>query len=188
MEWTKRIEQEINFEQRERRRPGWLALVVALAIPLTVGGLSSLATRQAIPTWYRELRKPAWSPPRWLFAPVWTLLYLAMGVASWRIWRRGAQTGLTERLWRRDRNSQVRGALALYGLQLVLNGAWSLIFFGGRRIDLALGEIALLWATILATLVRFYQIDPVAGWLLVPYQAWVSFASLLNATIWRLNR
>jgi benzodiazapine receptor len=153
-----------------------VSLVVAVVIPLVVGGLGGIATASAIPTWYQGLDKPAWNPPNWVFGPVWTLLYVLMGVAAWLVWRQG---------WD---NPQVRGALAIFGVQLLLNLFWSLIFFGLRSPGWAVLEIAVLWGFILATTVQFYRLESVAGLLLVPYQLWVTFAAVLNATIWQLNR
>ncbi len=153
-----------------------LSAAVALAIPLSMGVLGAVATRSSISSWYRRLDKPSWNPPDWVFGPVWTLLYLAMGLASWRIWRRG--TG----------NRQVQGALFVYGVQLVLNLLWSVIFFGLRRAGWAAAEIGALWAMILQTVRRFYRLDPVAGLLLVPYQLWTTFAGALNLAVWRMNR
>ena len=153
-----------------------VSLVVAIAIPLIVGGLGGIATASSIPTWYRTLEKPTWNPPDWIFGPVWTLLYILMGVALWLVWRLG---------WD---NPQVRRALLLFGVQLLFNLLWSLIFFGLRRPDWALLEIVVLWVLILATATQFYRLQPVAGWLLVPYQLWVTFAAGLNAAIWWLNR
>lgn len=121
--------------------------------------------------WYADLIKPSWNPPGWVFGPVWTLLYLAMAWAGWRIWR------LPQR----------RAPLALFGLQLVLNAAWSPLFFGLHAPGLALVEILALWVAIAATGVCFYRRDRLAGLLFAPYFAWVSFAALLNATLWRLN-
>jgi tryptophan-rich sensory protein len=117
-----------------------------------------------------------WNPPSWLFGPVWTLLYILMGVAVWLVWRTGFDA------------PGVRGALILFGVQLLFNLAWSFVFFGMRRIGWALVEIAATWALILATLIAFYRLRPAAGWLLAPYQLWVTFATALNATIWWLNR
>jgi tryptophan-rich sensory protein len=150
--------------------------VVIVSLPLVVGGLSGLVTAPAIATWYRSLAKPSWNPPDAIFGPVWTLLYLAMGLALLQVWRldRG----------RRD----VRLALALFALQLALNVAWSLIFFGARRPDLALAEIIALHLSIVATAIAFARLRPAAGGVLVPYLAWVSFALALNAEIVRLNR
>lgn len=155
---------------------GW-ALVLALVLPQIVGGLGAVATASSVSTWYRRLRKPSWNPPRWLFGPVWTLLYLAMGAASWLVWRRRREAGQPAGL-----------ELGLYGTQLGLNLLWSVLFFGRRRLDWALAEIGLLWAAILATLVTFYRAEPLAGLLLVPYQLWTTFAAALNAAVWRLNR
>jgi tryptophan-rich sensory protein len=126
------------------------------------------------PTWYSALVKPSWSPPGWLFGPVWTLLYVLMGVAAWLVWREGG--------WARQRRP-----LTLYVVQLVLNAAWTPIFFGLRQPGWALLEIVLLWAAILATLISFKPARPLAPWLLAPYLAWVSFAAFLNFTLWRLN-
>lgn len=127
------------------------------------------------PQWYRSLKRPEWGPPSWIFAPVWTLLYLSMGVAAWLVASRPAS----------GRNS---GALNLFRAQLVLNAAWTPIFFGLRRPDLGLAEIAATWVMVLATVVAFLRVRLTAGLLLVPYLAWVSFATLLNWAIWRRNR
>jgi len=124
--------------------------------------------------WYASLNKPSWNPPSWLFGPVWTVLYAAMAVAAWLVWRRG---GLARQ----------RGALGLFLLQLALNAAWSPVFFGMQRMGLALVVMMLLWAAIAATMVAFFRVSRGAGWLLVPYLAWVSFAAVLNFTLWRLN-
>jgi len=153
-----------------------VSLVVAVVIPLVVGGLGGVATASAIPTWYQGLNKPAWNPPNWVFGPVWTLLYILMGVAAWLVWRQG---------WD---NPQVQVALAIFAVQLLLNLFWSLIFFGLRSPGWAVLEIAILWGFILATIVQFYRLESVAGLLLIPYQLWVTFAAVLNAAVWQLNR
>lgn len=124
--------------------------------------------------WYRALRKPRWCPPNRVFGPAWTVLYLMIAVSGWLVWRRAGLAGAA-------------GAFAIYALQLVLNAAWSGIFFGLRRMDLALAELALLWLAILATIAAFAAHDAVAAWLLVPYLAWVSFAGVLNAALLRTN-
>ena len=124
--------------------------------------------------WYEGLAKPVWRPPNWLFGPAWAILYITIAVAGWMIWRKVGFAG-------------AGFALAIYGLQLVLNACWSAIFFGLRRMDLAFGEILFLWLSILATILVFYPIDANAALLLVPYLCWVTFASVLNFTIWRMN-
>lgn len=150
-------------------------LFIGLAGWLCVTFLAPLAGFRAIPDeWYRALAKPAWNPPPWIFGPVWTLLYTLMAVAAWRVWRKGG--------WREQ-----RGVLSLYLAQLFANALWTPLFFGAHRIGLALGDILLMWALILATLVAFSRVDRPAGVLFVPYLAWVSFASFLNFTLWRMN-
>lgn len=122
--------------------------------------------------WYDQLTKPAWTPPNWLFPVVWGLLYVLMAYAAWRVWD-VAGIGL---------------ALGLWGVQLVLNAAWSAIFFGLRRPGLALVEVAGLWLAVAATLVAFMDIDLIAGLVMAPYLTWVTIASVLNAEIVRLRR
>jgi tryptophan-rich sensory protein len=125
--------------------------------------------------WYECLSKPPLNPPNWIFGPVWTALYGMMAVAAWRVWRKvGFRGG--------------RNALVLFGLQLIINAAWSALFFGARQPLWALIDIAALWLAILATIWAFARIDRVAAGLLVPYFAWVTFASYLNAMLWWLNR
>lgn len=153
----------------DRWRNG-LELVAAVTIPLAVGGLGS------IPTWYRGLRKPAWTPPERIFGPVWTLLYTLMGVSVWLVSRPGLE--------RRD----VRAAVGLFGGQLTLNALWSPIFFGLKAPGLALAEILLLWDVLVATVVQFFRVRPVAGLLLLPYLLWTTYAATLNAGVWWLNR
>lgn len=151
------------------------ALAGFVAVSLAAGAIGSLATAQAIPTWYPTLAKPAWNPPSWVFGPVWTTLYVLMGAAAWLVWQRSR--GLRE----------VRVPMALFALQLVLNAAWSLIFFGLHALGAAFVEILLLWLAILATLLSFWRVRPLAGALLLPYLGWVSFASGLTYAVWRLN-
>lgn len=153
----------------------YIGLIVFLVVTFAAAAIGSIATSASVKTWYPGLAKPAWTPPGWLFAPVWTLLYGAMAVAAWRVWRR--QTG-----------PAAFGVLRLYGAQLALNALWSVLFFGLRRPDLALFNIAGLWLLLVLALVRFWRVDRVAGALWAPYVAWVSFASALNAAIWNLNR
>lgn len=149
--------------------PRALSLVLSLALAFSAAWIGS---RFPPGDWYAGLRKPSWNPPSWIFGPVWTLLYAAMAVAAWRVAHAGGSAP----------------ALLLYLLQLALNAAWSWLFFGKHRMDLAFAEILLLWIAILATTAAFFRKDPAAGWLLLPYLAWVGFAAGLNFALWRLNR
>jgi benzodiazapine receptor len=149
---------------------------ISLTVPLLVAGLSGFVTAKGVQEWYPTLIKPSFNPPAWVFGPVWTLLYLLMGTAAFLVWRRGLES------------QAVKAALAFFVLQLVLNGLWSVFFFGMRSPGLALVNIAFLWVSIGVTLVLFWRVTPVAGMLLLPYGAWVSFAAVLNASIWILNR
>jgi benzodiazapine receptor len=155
--------------------PRYGALVVFLVVTFAAAAIGSAATFENVKTWYPMLVKPAWTPPSWIFGPVWSALYVAMAVAAWRVWRRQAGAAAT-------------GVLRLYGAQLALNALWSVLFFGMKRPDLALVDIAGLWLLLVLALVRFMRVDRLAGWLWAPYVAWVSFASALNAAIWWLNR
>ena len=149
--------------------------IVALIVVCFVAVfLSSMLTRRAVPGWYQDLRKPAWTPPGWLFGPAWTCLYATMAVAAWLVWRK---TG-----W-----PAASTPLVLFTIQLALNAAWTPLFFGLKMPGLAFAEIVLLWCAILATTVSFWRVSTAAGWLMLPYLAWVSFASALNLAIWRLN-
>jgi benzodiazapine receptor len=154
-----------------------VALVIALAAPFVVATIGGIVTGSSVSTWYPTLIKPVWNPPAWVFGPVWTLLYLMMGIASWLVWQKRAQN-----------EAQVRQALNWYGLQLGLNLVWSVIFFGLRQIGLALMEIVALWSTLLITMVKFGRIRRDAAGLLLPYLLWTTFATALNAAIWWLNR
>jgi tryptophan-rich sensory protein len=151
-----------------------LGLFAAILICFAAAGLGGLVTTPQIPGWYADLAKPSWTPPDWIFGPVWTLLYLMMAVAAWLVWR---QAGFRE----------AKLPLALFAIQLGLNSLWSMLFFGLQNPGAAAVEIILLWAAILATLIAFWKRSPWAGGLLVPYLAWVSFAAVLNVAIWRLN-
>jgi translocator protein len=149
-----------------------LALVLWLALSFLPAAIGS---RFMPDEWYQQLQKPAWTPPGYLFGPVWTILYTLMAVAAWLVWKRAGFAGAKLALW-------------LFIGQLVLNGMWTWIFFGLHRPDWALVEIILLWSMILATLVAFWRQSTVAGALLIPYLVWVSFATALTFAIWRLNR
>jgi len=153
-----------------------LKLVIAVALPVAVGGLSGFATARGVSTWYPTLVKPSFNPPAWVFGPVWTVLYITMGVAAYLVWLRGIDA------------KGVRAALAVFVIQLALNGLWSILFFGNRQPGLALVEIIVLWVAIAVTIRLFWRVVPAAGVLLLPYWAWVSFATILNASLWWLNR
>lgn len=146
---------------------GWLALCVA------VGALGAVASADA-PTFYAQLTRPAWAPPAGLFGPVWTVLYLMMGFAAWLVWRRHGFRGAGV-------------ALGLFVVQLGFNALWSWLFFAWHSGAGALADIALMWLLIVATIVAFWRLHRVAAALLVPYLLWVSFASVLNWTLWRAN-
>ena len=145
-----------------------LSIVFTLAVGLAAGSVSRPDA------WYYDLAKPVWTPPDWIFAPVWIILYTLMGVSLWLVWQRRA-----ERL--------AATAIGLYVIQLILNAVWSLIFFGCHNPGLAFAEICLLWIAILATMTVFWRIRRTAAWLFLPYFLWVTFAAALNFSIWRLN-
>jgi tryptophan-rich sensory protein len=151
-----------------------IALVVCVVAVAVAAGLGSVFTSASSGEWYARLQKPAWTPPAWLFGPVWTCLYLMMALAVWLVWR---QAGL----------STARLPLALFAVQLVLNAAWSPLFFGLKMPGLAFAEIVALLILILATLAAFWVKSRPAGLLMLPYLVWVAYASALNFAIWRLN-
>jgi len=153
------------------------ALGLSILLPNIAGTLGALSTRTAIPTWYRTLEKPEWNPPPWIFGPVWTALYALMGTAAWLVWRTDRPT-----------SHRSRQALAVYAAQLGLNALWSPVFFGAKRIDLALAIITSMLVLITATIQRFYRVRPLASLLLIPYLAWTAFATALNAAIYLRNR
>ena len=154
-------------------RTRWIGLVLFVLACLGAGGLGAVATTPEIDDWYRTVVRPEWSPPNWVFGPVWTTLYVLMGISAWLVWKpAGFRDASSPLLW--------------FAVQLVLNVAWSWIFFGMHQIGWAVVEIVILWLAILATTVAFFRRSKPAGWLLMPYLGWVTFASVLNFTIWRL--
>lgn len=159
---------------KKRHRADFLGFVAFLAICFVVSALGGLITASSVASWYPTLAKPPFNPPDWLFAPVWTALYLMMAIAGWRVWRRLG--------WRDGRK-----ALIVYSAQLALNLGWSAAFFGLRMPGMALLVIVLLLAAIVTTTRLFWSADRLAGALFLPYVAWVSFATALNAAIWLLN-
>jgi tryptophan-rich sensory protein len=152
-----------------------IAAAIFILVSEAAGIIGAIFTTDAVATWYPTLTKPSFNPPNWLFGPVWTTLYALMGVAAFLIWRHG---------WSAP---GVKIALALFAAQLILNSLWSIIFFGMHALLPAFIEIIFLWVLILATIVAFLRVSPGAAGLLVPYILWVSFASLLNFSLWRLN-
>jgi len=152
-----------------------VGVTIAALICLLAGAIGSMFTYPAIPIWYATLNKPFFSPPNWIFAPVWTVLYIMMGASVYLIWKK-----------RKESNEAVKG-LIVFAAQLVLNTMWSVVFFGYKDIFFALLIIVFLWALILTCIIQFNKLSRNAMLLLVPYIVWVSFAALLNAAVWLLN-
>ena len=163
-----------TVEIEARRSRGIGALAASLAACSFVAGLGGYWTSLGLGPWYDGLAKPSWNPPSWAFGPVWTTLYVLMAVAAWLVWRARGRKG-------------AKVALTLYSTQLALNLFWPGIFFGLRRPGPAFFEVAALWLVLAATVVAFARIRWRAGALMVPYLAWVSYASALNFALWRLN-
>ena len=151
-----------------------LGLGAFVVLCLAISAIGAWITAQGVGTWYQTLHKPVFNPPDWVFAPVWTLLYLMIALAGWRVWRRVGLSG-------------ARAGMVAYSAQLALNLAWSFLFFGGRMIGIAFAEIVLLLVAIGVNAALFWRTDRLAGWLLVPYATWVAFACVLNFALWRLN-
>jgi tryptophan-rich sensory protein len=152
-----------------------VALFVFVTVSFAAPGISAVLSVSGPGDWYRDLNKPWFNPPSWIFGPVWTLLYCVIGVAAWLVWRRGSMQAL---LW----------PFGLFFLQLVLNALWTPLFFGMHEPGFALLDIIALWLAIAATMIAFYPVSKVAACLFIPYWFWVSFATVLNAAIWGLNR
>ncbi len=172
--------------------------VFSILVTQCAGVIGSLFTAPAINGWYSSLEKPALSPPNWLFGPVWTTLYLLMGVALYLVWtnqwrvnrqlmtsRKKPWNTYSERLW--TGSWQKANTIAVFGIQLALNTLWSLLFFVIQSPGLAFGGILALWFSIVFTIMDFYRISRTAAWLLVPYLLWVSFAAYLNCSLWLIN-
>ncbi len=157
-------------------RQDWIKLIVSLLVCQLTGAIGSVFTRPAISQWYVFLQKPSFTPPSGVFAPVWIFLYLLMGLAFFLIWRQGID------------NQYAKRTVIFFIGQLILNGLWSILFFGLRSPLAGLVDILLLWVLIVITTCRFYRIYRTAGLLMLPYIVWVSFAAVLNGSIWLLNR
>lgn len=156
------------------KRSNGIKLIISIVLCVLLGSVGGLVTVNEIPTWYATLNKPSFNPPNWLFGPVWTTLYVLMGIGVYLIWKQPVS---------KERNK----ALQVFILQFILNFCWSFIFFGLHATGWALIEMMALWILILLTILHFAKHSKLAAWLLVPYIAWVSFALLLNAAIWKLN-
>ena len=154
----------------------WTRLAFSLGICLGAGGLGSVATRQSLMTWYPKLIKPFFSPPDWIFAPVWTTLYLMMGYSAYLVWQK------------KESAAGVTRALSWFGIQLFINISWSFVFFKFQSLVGGVLVIMALWSSILLTIVKFTKISKKASSLLMPYLLWVSFAAVLNVALWRLNK
>lgn len=152
-----------------------IKLIIAIALPLAVGATSGFFTATGVGTWYTTIQKPSWNPPGWVFGPVWTTLYVLMGISLYLVWK--ADIGAPAK----------NLALGLFLAQLVLNFFWSFIFFYMEQPGWAFVEIVAMWALIVATIFAFARVNNMAAWLLVPYVSWVSFAGILNYAIWKLN-
>lgn len=152
-----------------------LKLIISIIVPLSVGAIAGIFTAQATTTWYASLNRPSFNPPNWIFGPVWTILYILMGISLFLIWKEEAS---------KERNI----ALLVFFLQLVLNFAWSFLFFYFHNLGLAFVEIVILWISIFIMLVLFYKINPIASYINIPYLLWVTFAAVLNASYFWLNK
>lgn len=157
-----------------QQSPHWPGLVFFLALCLGAGGVGAMATTPEVPGWYRTLEKPDWTPPDAVFGPVWSALYVMMGVAAWLAWQATGKKIATR-------------SMGLFAFQLVLNVGWSCIFFGLHQPGWAFVEVLFLWLAILLTAVEFFRHSQLAGWLMIPYLLWVSYAAMLNYVIWQLN-
>lgn len=152
-----------------------MKLIISILIPLLVGSVAGYFTTEGVNGWYAAAAKPSFNPPNWIFAPVWTTLYILMGIALYLVWKSGADKAIKQQ------------AIILFAVQLTLNFFWSFIFFAQQQTGWALAEIMVMWVAILFTILWFGKISPAAAWLLVPYICWVSFAMVLNYSIWKLN-
>jgi len=152
-------------------------ILILVVTCLAIGYLSGVVTRGSIEEWFQFIKKPSFNPPNWIFQPVWSMLYIMMGIAGGLVWDKI-----------NEKPDEVKNALVFFAIQLGLNALWSLLFFGLRNPLIALIEIVLLWLMIYETFIKFSKLNKFAGYLFIPYLLWVSFATILNASIWWLNR
>jgi len=162
-------------KKKKHSKINYLKLAASIVICQLAGIIGSVFTYPSIPTWYAILAKPSLNPPNWVFAPVWLLLYTLMGISAYMIWEKGIS------------KKEVKHAIYVFSAQLILNSLWSILFFGLRSPIAGLIDIVILWGLIIATIVLFFRISKIAGYLLIPYILWVSFAVYLNFAIWILN-
>jgi benzodiazapine receptor len=160
------------------RLNSFFKLIIAIAVCEFAGLIGSFFTTLSISTWYAGLARPQFSPPNWIFAPVWTMLFALMGISLFLVWKNDSSI---------DSKKRKRGGIILFFIQLFLNVLWSVIFFGLHNPGAAFAELIALWLAIFAAIIAFYKISKSAAWLLVPYVIWVSFAGYLNYSIWVLN-
>lgn len=178
----------------------WVVLILCVVICESVGIAGTFFTTPTLDNWYLTIQKPSWNPPGWLFGPVWTCLYLMMGVSVWLIWSQytvalqnntiapaGNDMTATPATHLHGKTTSFTLCFVCFAIQLVLNGIWTPLFFGLKNPGLAFADICALWLAIVATIVVFYRVNKLASWLLIPYWCWVSFASVLNFTLWQLN-
>lgn len=149
-------------------------LIISLLLPLSLGSIAGSFTAKSVPVWYATLNRPSFNPPSYLFGPVWTTLYILMGISLFLIWKQ-------------EKSKERNMAIFVFFIQLALNFTWSFIFFYFNRIGFALVDIIILWLCIILMLIQFYKIKPIAAYINIPYLLWVSFASILNASYYLLN-
>lgn len=164
----------IAYQKPAHSKLRWLMLLFFLSVSFAASVIGSLFTETGPDSWYAALQKPDWNPPSWVFGPVWGTLYALIGLAGWLAWQRSGFGGAP-------------GAFTFFFIQITLNAAWTVVFFGLEAPGAAFVEILGLWLFILLTLVSFWRIRRLAGGLLIPYLAWVTFAAALNLAIWRMN-
>lgn len=149
--------------------------LISILLPIALGAIAGMFTSQSVPEWYATLNRPSFNPPNWIFGPVWTTLYIIMGISLFLIWKQ-------------DVSKKRNFAILIFMIQLILNFGWSFIFFYFNMIGIALLEIVLLWFSIITMLVLFYKIKPIASYINIPYLLWVTFATVLNASYYLLNK
>ena len=166
---------QIAVVRKTKSEIKWVPLIVAILLCQFAGIVGSVFTASSVQTWYVTLQKPDFNPPSWLFGPVWITLYTLMGISAYLVWDKG---------WKKN---QVKVALLVFAVQLIMNSFWSILFFGLQSPSYAFIQIIFLWLFIVLTILKFYKISKTAGLLLIPYLLWVSFAAILNYYIWQLN-